>query len=55
MVGVPRKVEGGSWDESKKACESQQTNVDIVQNVQSSGIQLLGLLQGNHNNWIPKD
>jgi hypothetical protein len=38
-------------DESEKACESWQMNVDIVQNVQSSGIWLLGLL----NNWIPKD
>jgi hypothetical protein len=41
-VGVPRKVEGGGWHESKKACESQQMNVDIVQNVQSSDIWLFG-------------
>jgi hypothetical protein len=50
-VGVTRKVEGGGWDESKKACESWQTNVDIVWNVQSSGIQLCS----NPNNWIPED
>jgi hypothetical protein len=55
MVGVPRKVEGGSWDESEKVCESQQTNVDIVWNVQSLGIQLLWLPCNNPNNWIPED
>jgi hypothetical protein len=32
MAGAPTKVKGGGQDESKKACESRQTNVDIVQN-----------------------
>ena len=44
MAGAPRKVEGGGRDESKKACESWQTNVDIVQNVQSLAIWLFGYL-----------
>ena len=34
-VGAPTKFEGGGREESEKACESGQTNVDIVQNVQS--------------------
>jgi hypothetical protein len=51
MAGVPRKVDGGGWDESEKACESWQMNVDIVQNVQSLGIQLFS----NPNNQIPED
>jgi hypothetical protein len=31
-------LKGGGWDERGKVCESWQPNVDIVQNVQSSGV-----------------
>ena len=34
-AGAPT-VDGGGRDESEKACESRQTDVDIVWNVQSS-------------------
>jgi hypothetical protein len=43
MAAAPTKVDGGGCDESEKACENRQTNVDIVRNVQSSGIQLTQL------------
>ena len=40
MVGAPTEVEGGGQDEREKVCKSGSPNVDIAQNVQSSGIWL---------------
>ena len=54
MAGVPT-VEDGGKDESEKVCKSGPQNVDIVQNVQSSGIWLTvqsihGTLR--HETWL---
>jgi hypothetical protein len=48
MAGALIKVKGGGRDESEKVCESRQTNVDMVQNVQSEQYQhsFAGFLEG---------
>jgi len=53
-AGAPT-VEDGGKDESEKACESSPQNVDIVQNVQSSGIRLTvqsGHRTLRHKTWL---